>query len=67
MHDEGVVALLGLVLLQQENNEVRIHDEDVERGLPTNSGVQVYHDEATEELVIRIQSYDEEVKDENEL
>lgn len=57
VNDEGVTALLGLVLLTQEDFEVRISDEQLEAGLPANSGVQVYRDENTNELVIRIQEY----------
>lgn len=56
IQDEGITALLGLVLLQQDDWEVRISDEKVMHGLPENSGVQVYHDDASEELVIRIAS-----------
>lgn len=57
MNDEGVVALLGLVLTTFEGNEVRIPNEQVAAGLPENSGVQVFTDEISEELVIRIEEY----------
>lgn len=59
MNDEGVVALLGLVLTTIEGQEVRVPAEALERGLPENSGVQVFKDELTDELVIRIQKYEE--------
>ena len=58
MNDEGVVALLGLVLMTIENNEVRVSAEVVEQGLPENSGVQVFRDEIADELVIRIEKYE---------
>lgn len=64
MNGEGVTAILGLVLLTQ-GGEVRVPLEVVEAGLPENSGVQVYQDELTDELVVRIASYeDEEVEPE---
>lgn len=59
MNDEGVVALLGLVLTTIEGQEVRVPAEALERGLPENSGVQVFKDELTDELIIRIQKYEE--------
>lgn len=59
MNDEGVVALLGLVLMTIENNEVRVSAEVVEQGLPENSGVQVFRDEIADELVIRIEKYED--------
>lgn len=60
MNDEGVVALLGLVLLTvaPENLEVRVPATVLETGLPENSGVQVFKDELTDELVIKIESYE---------
>lgn len=64
MKDEGVAAILGLVLLTHENNEVRIPAEAVVRGLPDNSGVQVYQDPVTDELVIRVIDYEEETETE---
>ena len=57
MNAEGVTAILGLVLLEQPDHEVRIPIETVEGGLPADSGVQVYHDEANQELVVRIQHF----------
>lgn len=60
MNDEGVTAILGLVLLTQEGQEVRVPAETLEAGLPANSGVQVFKDELTDELVIRIQKFAEE-------
>jgi hypothetical protein len=52
----GITAILGLVLLQQTAYEVRIPIEEVEKGLPEDSGVQVYQDPDTDELVVRIAS-----------
>lgn len=63
MNDEGVVALLGLVLLTIEGNEVRISAETLEKGLPSNSGVQVFRDEMADELVIKIQSFEDKNED----
>jgi hypothetical protein len=57
MNDEGVVALLGLVLLTVDGHEVRVPADVLESGLPDNSGVQVFRDELADELVIRIQEY----------
>lgn len=62
MNDEGVTAILGLVLLMQPDQTVRIPNELLVKGLPDNSGVQVYQDRMTDELVVRIQSYEEEVE-----
>jgi hypothetical protein len=64
VNDEGVVALLGLALLTIEGQEIRVPAEVLEKGLPDNSGVQVYRDELTDELVIKIQRYEEEVEPE---
>lgn len=58
MNEEGVTAVLGLVLLTQPDHEVRVPIEIIENGLPADSGVQVYQDQETDELVIKIQSYD---------
>lgn len=58
MKDEGVTALLGLVLMTTENREVRVPPEILEEGLPSSSGVQVYKDELTDELVVKIQSHE---------
>lgn len=60
INDEGVTAVLGLVLLTQPKHEVRVPIETIAKGLPANSGVQVYQDLASDELVVRIASYDEE-------
>lgn len=60
MNDEGVVALLGLALMTIEGNEVRVPANVLEAGLPANSGVQVFRDEMADELVIRIQHFEEE-------
>lgn len=57
MNDEGVVALLGLALMTVEGQEIRVPAEILERGLPENSGVQVFKDEIADELVIRIEEY----------
>lgn len=54
VEEGGVTAILGLVLLQQPGYEVRIPVEEIEKGLPEKSGVQVYQDPETEELVVRI-------------
>ncbi len=62
INEEGVTAVLGLVLLTQPGHEVRVPIEIIEKGLPANSGVQVYQDLASDELVVRIQGYDEEGK-----
>lgn len=51
---EQIAAVLGLVLMTQENNEVRIPFDVVSAGLPENSGIQVEQDEEAEELVVRI-------------
>lgn len=59
MNDEGVVALLGLALMTIEGREIRVPAGTLEAGLPENSGVQVYRDEMADELVIKIQSYDD--------
>ena len=60
INEEGVTAVLGLVLLTQPGNEVRVPIETIEKGLPANSGVQVFQDQETEELVVRIASNDED-------
>lgn len=60
INDEGVTAVLGLVLLTQPNHEVRVPLETIADGLPANSGVQVFQDLDSEELVVRIQSYEKE-------
>ena len=60
MNDEGVIALLGMVLLQQPNQEVRVPYAQVVAGLPSDSAVKVFHHEATNELVIRIAKVKEE-------
>lgn len=57
INEEGITAVLGLVLLTQPDNEVRVPIEVIEGGLPANSGVQVYQDLETDELVVRIQEY----------
>lgn len=59
MNDEGVVALLGLALMTIEGREIRVPAEILERGLPADSGVQVFRDEMADELVIRIEKYEE--------
>lgn len=51
MNDEGVAAILGLVLLQN-GGDVRIPADTVANGLPSNSRVQVSWDE--DELVVGI-------------
>jgi hypothetical protein len=68
INDEGVIALLGLALMTIEGHEIVVPPEVLEAGLPANSGVQVYKDELTDELVIKIQSYggDEPAKDEDD-
>lgn len=60
INDEGVTAILGLVLLTQPDHEVRVPLETIAAGLPSNSGVQVYQDLETEELVVRVQKYERE-------
>lgn len=60
INDEGITAVLGLVLMVQPNQEVRIPEDTIAGGLPSNSGVQVYQDQDTGELVVRIQAYDEQ-------
>lgn len=60
INEEGVTAVLGLVLLTQPNYEVRVPEDTIAGGLPSNSGVQVFQDQETGELVVRIASYDEE-------
>jgi len=64
MKDEGVAAILGFVLLANDG-EVRVPAETVEAGLPDNSGVRVFTDALTEELVVQIHTKDEEVEDED--
>lgn len=59
MNDEGVAAILGLVLLAN-GGEVRISQKQLEDGLPENSGVRVFTDELTQELVVQIQEFDNE-------
>lgn len=51
--DEGVAAVLGLVILHQ-GGEVRIPGSLIEEGLPPNSGVRVQYDPKTDELVIDV-------------
>lgn len=53
MEDEGIVAILGLVLLQA-GGEVRIPMELIENGLPENSLVRVWQDVATDELIVSV-------------
>lgn len=60
INDEGITAVLGLVLLVQPNREVRVPENVIAGGLPSNSGVQVYQDQKTGELVVSIQSYNEQ-------
>ncbi len=60
INDEGIVALIGLILLTLPNEQVRISDEIVTRGLPDGGAVRVYHDDFTDELVISIQRQDDE-------
>ena len=64
INDEGVIALLGLALMTIEGREIRVPAEVLENGLPDNSGVQVFKDEMTEELIIKIQSYSGNEEDE---
>lgn len=59
MNDEQVTAILGMVLMTQPEQEVRVPYELIEKGLPENSGVQVEQDDASNELVIRIKSFDD--------
>lgn len=59
INDEGVTAILGLVLMTHPDREVRIPIDLIESGLPANSGVQVFQDHATEELVVRVQEFKE--------
>lgn len=54
MQEEGVVALLGLVLMTTEDREIRVPAEVLEAGLPPNSSVEVFKDELTDELIVRI-------------
>ena len=51
--DEGVAAVLGLVILHQ-GGEVRIPGSLIEEGLPPNSGVRVQYDAQKDELVIDV-------------
>lgn len=60
INEEGITAVLGLVLLVQPDREVRVPIETVAAGLPSNSGVQVFQDLETDELVVRIAAYDEQ-------
>lgn len=55
---EQIAAVLGLVLMTQNNQEVRIPYELILRGLPENSGVQIEQDEERNELVVRIAKND---------
>lgn len=59
-NEESVAAILGLVLLQQENHTVRVPSELLESGLPDDSGVQVYFEEESDSLVVRIAKHDEQ-------
>ena len=59
INEEGVTAILGLVLATQPNSEVRVPLATIEKGLPSNSGVQVFQDLKTDELVVRIASNEE--------
>lgn len=56
MNDEGVAAVLGLVLLQH-GGEVRVPADAVAEGLPSNSRVRVRWDD--EELVVSVEKIDE--------
>lgn len=60
MEQEGVTAILGLVLLHV-GGEVRIPMEEVEKGLPSGHGVRVESNEQTKELVISIEKYEVQV------
>lgn len=62
MDEQGVTALLGLILLQNDG-EIRIPMEALEKGLPSGHGVRVISDEATDELVLSIQKWEVEVND----
>ena len=55
MHDEGLAAMLGLVLVHL-GGEVEIPIETIEAGLPENSGVRVV--ETENGVIFRIQEYD---------
>lgn len=60
MDEQGVTAILGLVLLHV-GGEVRIPMEKVEEGLPSGHGVRVEAKEDTDELVISIEKYEVKV------
>lgn len=54
MQEESLAAVLGLVLMTQPNNEVRIPLDVIEKGLPQDSGVKIFQSPVTEELVVQI-------------
>lgn len=59
MNDEGVAAVLGLVVVDA-GGEIRIPYEAVEKGLPAESAVRVYRDEQSNELVVKIAGVEEQ-------
>lgn len=58
MNDEGVAAVLGLVLLQSDG-VVRIPADDVAEGLPANSRVEVRWEE--DYLVVSVEKVPDEL------
>lgn len=58
MNEEGVVAVLGLVLMTQPDQRIEIPRELIENGLPDNSGVQLREDPIKDVLIVSIESYE---------
>lgn len=63
MNDEGIAAILGLVLMTQPNQEVEIPVETIEAGLPENSRVRVVRDNLKNVIRVFIEEVDEEVEE----
>lgn len=59
MNEEGIAAIMGLVLMTQPDHTVRIPFAVAEAGLPANSGVRIYQDDDTEELIVTISGREE--------
>lgn len=64
MNDEGIAAILGLVLMTQPDQTVEIPYETVEAGLPENSRVRVVKDPIKDIIRVTIEEIDEEVEQE---
>lgn len=63
MNDEGVTAILGLVLVAV-GGEIRVPVEVLQNGLPQGYGVRVTQDPSTDELVVSLASHEAPPHDE---